>query len=398
MEKHYEAFRRRLAHTQTDFVRSIMDSAPWDARLLGIRGPRGIGKTTLLLQHIKLKRADCLDQTLYVSLDSVWFRPGMLAELVAFFTARGGRYLYLDEVHKYPNWAQELKNAYDEYPELQVVFTGSSALEILNSRADLSRRALVIEMQGFSFREFLNIELGRNLPPVSLEDVLTHHLEISAELIQRVKPLAHFDRYVNSGYYPFYRESEAWYPQRLTEVVNMILEVELPQLRGTEIGHVAKLRTLLGILGDSAPFTPNVSTLAQKAGIGRNFMLNHLHYLNDVGLTRNVFRAGQGISLLQKPQKILLDNPNLFGILASNQPDRGSIRETFFANQVGFKYDLSYPEVGDFAVENHLLFEVGGRSKTLKQIQKIPHSYIAADGIEMGLDRKIPLWLFGFLY
>jgi predicted AAA+ superfamily ATPase len=391
-------YRGLLRYVQVDFVRSAMDTMPWNVRLLGIRGPRGVGKTTLMLQHIKLFRSNQLAETLYVSLDSIWFQPGKLATLIDEFVAHGGRYLYLDEVHKYPNWAQEVKNAYDAHLELHIVFTGSSALEILNSRADLSRRAVVIDIQGFSFREFLNVELRINLPTFGLDDLIQGHTEVAASLLSEVKPLAHFGRYMKSGYYPFYREDQNWYAHRVSEVVGLILDVELPQLRAVEIAHIPKLRTLLGILAESVPFTPNITSISNKTDITRGTLVTYFHYLEDVGLTRNLFKEGRGVSLLQKPQKVFLDNPNLMHVLAPSSFNMGSLRETFFCNQVGFVHELTYPNVGDFTVDNRYVFEVGGRSKTIKQIQNLEHGFVVADSIELGVGRKIPLWLFGFLY
>ena len=398
MENLVVKFRGLLRHVQVDFVRSAMATMPWNVRLLGIRGPRGVGKTTLMLQHIKLFRAHQLAETLYVSLDSIWFRPGKLGTLIDDFVARGGRYLYLDEVHKYPNWAQEVKNAYDEHLELQIVFTGSSALEILNSRADLSRRAVVIDIQGFSFREFLNVELGMTLPAIGLDDLIERHTEVAASLLSEVKPLAHFNRYLESGYYPFYREDLDWYEHRVSEVVGLILDVELPQLRAVETAHIPKLRTLLSILAESVPFTPNVTSISAKTEINRSTLVGYFHFLEDVGLTRNLYKEGRGVSLLQKPQKVFLDNPNLMHVLAPMSLNVGSLRETFFCNQVGFVHDVTYPNVGDFAVDNRYVFEVGGRSKSIKQIQNLENGYVVADSMELGVGKKIPLWLFGFLY
>lgn len=398
MENLIAKFRGLLRHVRVDFVRSAMDTMPWNVRLLGIRGPRGVGKTTLMLQHIKMFRADQLAETLYVSLDSIWFQPGKLSTLIDDFVARGGKYLYLDEVHKYPNWAQEVKNAYDEHLELRIVFTGSSALEILNSRADLSRRAVVLDIQGFSFREYLNVELGLTLTAVGLDELIQRHTEIAASLLNEVKPLAHFERYMKTGYYPFYREDPDWYEHRVSEVVGLILDVELPQLRAVETAHIPKLRTLLSILAESVPFTPNMTTISAKTEINRSTLVSYFHYLEDVGLTRNLYKEGRGVSLLQKPQKVFLDNTNLMHVLAPLSLNVGSLRETFFCNQVGFMHDVTYPTVGDFAVDNRYVFEVGGRSKSIKQIQSLEHGYVVADSIELGVGKKIPLWLFGFLY
>ena len=337
-------------------------------------------------------------QTLYVSLDSFWFSSHSLSELIEGFYKQGGKFLFLDEVHKYPNWAQELKNAYDDYPDLKVVFTGSSALEILNARADLSRRAVVYEMQGFSFREFLGIETKIDFSILSLNEILEKHVEITQEIGQKIKPFQYFSKYLEFGYYPFYREDKELYEIKLTEVVNMILEIELPLLRGIESGYVFKLKELLSVISASVPFTPNISKLREKLTINRSTILSYLHYFQEVRLTNNLFKEANGISKLQKPQKIYLENTNLMQILSANNVNIGNVRETFFANQVGFRHNLLYTEKGDFLVDEKYTFEIGGKGKTKHQIEGIENAFIAADEIEFGFNQKIPLWLFGFLY
>ena len=394
----YSRFLRKLSNVSLDFTRSAMDEIPWRAQLVGIKGARGVGKTTLLLQYIKLHLSDQMAQTLYVSLDSFWFSSRSLSELIEDFYKQGGKFLFLDEVHKYPNWAQELKNAYDDYPDLKVVFTGSSALEILNARADLSRRAVVYEMQGFSFREFLGIETKINFSILSLNEILEKHVEITQEIGQKIKPFQYFSKYLEFGYYPFYREDKELYEIKLTEVVNMILEIELPLLRGIESGYVFKLKELLSVISASVPFTPNISKLREKLTINRSTILSYLHYFQEVRLTNNLFKEANGISKLQKPQKIYLENTNLMQILSANNVNIGNVRETFFANQVGFRHNLLYTEKGDFLVDEKYTFEIGGKGKTKHQIEGIENAFIAADEIEFGFNQKIPLWLFGFLY
>ena len=394
----YSRFLRKLSNVSLDFTRSAMDEIPWRAQLVGIKGARGVGKTTLLLQYIKLHLSDQMAQTLYVSLDSFWFSSRSLSELIEDFYKQGGKFLFLDEVHKYPNWAQELKNAYDDYPDLKVVFTGSSALEILNARADLSRRAVVYEMQGFSFREFLGIETKINFSILSLNEILEKHVEITQEIGQKIKPFQYFSKYLEFGYYPFYREDKELYEIKLTEVVNMILEIELPLLRGIESGYVFKLKELLSVISASVPFTPNISKLGEKLTINRSTILSYLHYFQEVRLTNNLFKEANGISKLQKPQKIYLENTTLMQILSPSNVNIGNVRETFFANQVGFRHNLLYTEKGDFLVDEKYTFEIGGKGKTKHQIEGIENAFIAADEIEFGFNQKIPLWLFGFLY
>lgn len=398
MEVLHEKFIQRLRYIPMGFIRSMMDKVNWNARLIGIKGARGIGKTTLLFQYIQLNLANELEHTLYASLDSFWFTTNSLSDLIATFEKRGGKYLFLDEVHKYPNWAQELKNAYDEYPQLKIVFTGSSALEILNARADLSRRAVVYEMQGFSFREYLCVETGRSFDSYSLQELLTNHLPIAQQITTHIKPLQYFDSYLKFGYYPFYREQPELYDHKLSEVIHMILEIELPQLRGIENAYIIKLKQLLVAIATSVPFIPNVSKLSEKIQINRTTLLAYLHYLDEIRLTNNLFRETKGISKLQKPLKIYLENTNLIYNLAPKNANEGNLRETFFRNQVGFVNSIQYTEKGDFLIDEMYTVEIGGKSKTHKQLKEISNSFVVADAIEIGYQNKIPLWLFGFLY
>lgn len=391
-------FYKKLGATSTDFVRDTMNKVNWSARLIGIKGARGTGKTTLLLQYIKLHLANQLDQTLYVSLDAIWFNTNSFIDLVDDFSKRGGKYLFIDEVHKLPGWAQALKNIYDDYPELYVVFTGSSLLEILNARADLSRRAVVYEMQGFSFREYLRMETGLSFDILSLEQILSAHLQEAQKVNQQIKPFQYFENYLKKGYYPFYQEQPDLYEIRLGEVINLILEIELPQLRGVELAYVTKVKQLLVIIAESVPFMPNVSKLSEKININRATLLSYLHYLAEIGLTRNLFREAYGISRLQKPTKIYLENTNLIYLLAQQNAIIGNIRETFFINQLSYDHKVTYTEKTDFKVNDTYFFEIGGKNKTNQQIAGLENAYVVADNIEYGFQNQIPLWLFGFLY
>lgn len=398
MESLFEKFQQKLLYTPLDFVRSAMQEIDWNARLIGIKGARGIGKTTLLLQYIKLHLSDLKIETLYVSLDSIWFNTHSLVELASDFEKKGGKYLFLDEVHRYEGWAQELKNIYDDYPHLKIVFTGSSLLEILNARADLSRRAVVYTMQGFSFREYLSVETGLAFDRLTLDQILTNHVNETGKIIQKIKPLQHFELYLKQGYYPFYREQPGLYEIRLGEVINMMLEIELPLLRAVELAYIKKVKQLLVIIAESVPFIPNVSKLSEKIGINRATLLAYLYYLDEIGLTRNLFKESYGISRLQKPSKIYLENTNLIYAFARENANAGNIRETFFANQVGFQHEINYTELGDFLVDNTYNFEIGGKHKSAKQLKASKEGYIITDGIEFGHNNKIPLWLFGFMY
>jgi predicted AAA+ superfamily ATPase len=401
MDTLIELSRQRIAATPLDFIRSINKKIPWKSRLIGIRGARGTGKTTLLLQRIKAAFADEPGRALYTNLDNMWFSRHGLLELAADFVKRGGTHLFLDEVHKYPEWPRVIKNLYDDYPGLSIVFTGSSLLGILDSRADLSRRAVAYTMQGLSFREYLNLGSGIAFPSYTLEEILRNHEKLSAQICEKIKPFQYFSSYLESGYYPYFMEGLDTYPLRLEETVAMILELELPLLRQVQTAYVPKLKQLLSIISESAPFIPNISKLGERIGINRQTLLSYLHYMEEARLTRNLYRHGRGISMLQKPDKLFLENTNLMYLFKSGLWDKGNVRETFLANQLGCEYSITFPETGDLLAEGKYLIEAGGKRKTMRQLIRTPEifdAYIAADDIEYGHDNKIPLWLFGFLY
>lgn len=398
MEELFEKSIKRIAQTDVSFVRSIKERINWNARLIGVKGSRGVGKTTLLLQYIKLELQHVVGQVLFVSLDNIWFSENKLVTLVDDFVKRGGRYLFLDEVHKYPNWSVELKNIYDDNPELNIVFTGSSLLEILNSRADLSRRAVIYQMQGLSFREYLNIELKADLPAFSLSDILNNHLQLSQQIVSKLRPLQYFRQYLEHGYYPFYQEVKELYFLRLEEVINLIMEIELPLLRNVNPAYVNRLKQLLYIVSESAPFVPNVSKISERIGINRETLLGYIYYLNEANILFSAYQDAKGITQLQKPDKIFLENTNLMYAFKSKEVNIGNIRETFFANQLRNSSQVELSPYSDFLVDSRYTFEVGGQSKKKKQIENLENAYIVSDDIEFGFGNKIPLWLFGFLY
>ncbi|MCB0482362.1 MAG: AAA family ATPase [Flavobacteriales bacterium] len=383
--------------TDVRMVRYIYHDLPWNDRLIAIKGTRGIGKTTLLLQRIK-KEFGNSNKALYITLDDLWFTRNTLSDLAEAFVADGGTHLFIDEVHKYPNWSIEIKNLYDFYPELSIVFTGSSLLEILNSRSDLSRRALAYEMQGLSLREYINITLKKKYEPIALDDILTNGEEISRSISSEIKPLKYFGEFLVQGYFPFAGEDEMIYQRRLKEIINMTIEMELPLLRGTGISIISKMRKLLFIISESAPFTPNVSALSQKTEIARKTLLEYLHYLDEARVINTLYKEANGVSILQKPDKIFLENTNYIFALAYNPPNIGSLRETFFLNQIKARNEVTYPCTGDFLLNRKILIEVGGKNKTFDQIADVPNSYLALDNIEYAIGKKIPLWLFGFNY
>jgi len=278
------------------------------------------------------------------------------------------------------------------------VFSGSSLLEILNARADLSRRAVVYNMQGLSFREYLTLHTEHDFEKITLEDILTRHIEIASVIQEKIKPLPYFADYLKQGYFPFHMEQPDLYHIKLREVVNLVLEIELPLLRNINIAYIQKLKQLLFIISQSVPFTPNIVKLSERMGIDRKTLLSYFHYLDETQLIINLFKESGGISSLQKPQKVWLDNTNLMYALANENLNIGNARETFFANQLRYLHQINLSEKGDFRVNNQYTFEIGGKGKDNKQIQSLKDSYIAADQIEIGYGNKIPLWLFGMMY
>lgn len=399
MEELFERYLQKIQYVETDFVRGLMDEINWNARLIGIKGARGVGKTTLMMQYIKLhlKKEDP-HAILYASLDHIWFSNHTLVGVADSFVKRGGKILFLDEVHKYRRWTQEIKNIYDDFPQLKVVFTGSSLLEILNAHADLSRRAIIYHMQGLSYREYLGMNHGIDFDKIALPDILENHLSLAKKINEKIKPLRYFKNYLEHGYYPYYKELPELYFVRLQEVINMMLEIELPLLRAVDLAYVIKIKQLLLIISESAPFVPNVSKLSDKILINRATLLTYLFYLDEIGLTKNLFKTAGGMSKLQKPSKIFLENTNLMYSLSPANTNKGNVRETFFANQLNYRHTINYSEEGDFLVDGKIVFEIGGKGKNESQVKELRNAYVAADDIEYGHKNTIPLWLFGFLY
>ena len=398
MEKLIETFRKKMTAPLPTFERELERKINWNARLISIRGSRGTGKTTLFLQHIKKTFTNNLNKVLYVSLDNIYFSNNTLVELAEKFVSHGGTHLFLDEVHKYENWSKEIKNLYDDFPELHIAFTGSSLLEILNGRADLSRRTLVYELTGLSFREYLSLIKSQDFPIFTLEEILKNNEQISAEIASKIKPFEFFDDYLSFGYYPYFLEGKDDYFNRLNETLNMILEVELPMLRGLEIAYIPRIKKLLAVIGESAPFIPNITQLAAKIGISRQTLLIYLKYLEDAKLINQLYKKSRGLSVLEKPEKILMENTNLTELFNGKNANTGSRRETFVLNQLLHSHKVDFSEESDFFVDSKYTFEVGGKNKKRKQIQSVPDSYIIADDIEFGTDRRIPIWLLGFMF
>ncbi|MEX0724336.1 MAG: AAA family ATPase [Gracilimonas sp.] len=387
-----------IRQVSDDFFRFLFHEINWNQRMLAIKGPRGAGKTTLMLQYIKYGARPNNEDALYISADHHWFYTHTIYETAEQFYLNGGRRLFIDEVHKYEGWSRELKNLYDGFPDLKIVFSASSALDIYRGEADLSRRVITYNLPGLSFREYLELTQHLNLEKISLEDVLNDHQRIATEISGNIQPLPLFKKYLKHGYLPIIVESgEDEIPMRLSQIINAIVESDLAYIEGFDAGTARKIKKLLGVIAESVPFKPNISSLARKMEASRDSIYLWLKYLDEAQLLNTLHQKGRGISTLQKPDKIYLENTNLAYALKQN-PDIGSIREAFVLNQLqNAGFEVALPEKGDFWVEDTVL-EVGGKNKTNEQVKDLQNYRIAVDDIEVGFGKKIPLWLFGFLY
>lgn len=389
-------YHRKLAATDLRFKRYLHDRIDWDVRLIGIKGARGVGKTTMLLQHIK-ESFDKIDDALYVSLDNLWFNTHKLEELVEFLYTHGVMHIYLDEVHRYKDWAVLLKNFYDSYPDLNIVYTGSAMLAIDNSKADLSRRQSLYTLNGLSFREYLAYEGVAAIPTIGLEEMLAGHVEYAVDVISGIKILKYFDKYLREGYYPYYKEARNDYLMRVGEVARLVIDNDIPSVEDITYFTAQKIKTLLMVIAGNVPLKPNISKLSSQLESTRDQTLKMLYLLDRADLLLLLTEQLKNYKHLVSPKKIYLNNANLMYAL-SGKISEGTVRETFFANQVGAVADLTMPKQGDFLADGKYLFEVGGSSKTFDQIAGIPESYLAVDGIETGSGNRIPLWMFGCMY
>ncbi|HRA72801.1 MAG TPA: AAA family ATPase [Flavobacterium sp.] len=396
MQKLVSQFYEKYAQVQIQQVRDFMHTIDWDNRFIGIKGSRGVGKTTLLLQYIRLN-FEPNKTVLYVSLDHLYFLENTLYDLVSDFYKKGGLFIAIDEVHKYPNWAIEIKNIYDDMPHLRLVFTGSSLLHIQQAKADLSRRVVVYSMPGLSFREFIQFETQIELESYPLAAIIDNPTAISIAITQKVKPLHYFEDYLDYGYYPFYIENKKSFHQKLSEMILTVLEVDIPQYASIPVSNSVLLKKLLAVISHSVPFKPNMNAISERTGISLNTMKNYLKLLNDAQLLQLLYVEDKGINSLGKPEKIFLNNPNLMYNLG-NDTDKGNVRETFFLNQVQHQYAVFASKTVDFKVDGRYEFELGGRNKKQKQIKELPNAFLVKDDIEIGTEQNIPLWLFGFLY
>lgn len=379
-----------IERIDTDFQRYMFERINWNSRMLGLVGPRGVGKTMMLLQYAKLHLKS--NETLYVSADSLHFANNNLVDLAQQMSLNGMRHLLIDEIHKCSNWSSQLKHIYDFYPDLQVIFTGSSVLDILDGQADLSRRAPIYFMQGLSFREYLYLFHKITTPVISIEDIINH--KVSIEGVDH--PYPYFQDYLRRGYYPFGRDED--FSIRLNQVVNLTMQIDIPRYANMSVALGVKLERLLVIIAQSVPFKPSLPKLAELTGAGRNNMADYLLYLEKAGMIAQLRTEKGGIRSLGKVDKIYLDNTNLAYLLGGNATDTGNIRETFFFNQLRVGHEITMHPKADFTLDDRLVFEVGGRGKQQHQISNTAEAYIVKDDIEKGYMNVLPLWTFGLMY
>ena len=395
-----ETSRRLIDEVSLDFRRYLCPQIEWNDRLICIKGPKGCGKTTLILQHIKETFGADGDKAVYLALDHIWFASHDVLEAVEWLYTHGCTHLFLDEVHHAGHWARLVKTICDSYPKLNLVFSGSSVLQLTAGQADLSRRQAVYNLAGLSFREFLKFEAGIDYPPVTMEDLLARHRALALEISRGRKILPLFDDYLRHGYYPFGKEAKSQFGQRLAAVVGTVLDVDFPKVVDVSASTVRKTKKMLMILAASCPQTPNMSELYAELETDRNAGVKMFDVLEKAELVASAALEGKHAKLkrLGVAEKLFLGDTNLMYALVAS-PDIGAIRETFFANQMrvsGLSYSI--PQKGDFKVSGRWLFEIGGKGKGFSQIRDISDSYVVNDDVEVGLGSKIPLWLFGFLY
>lgn len=385
----YQKFETLLQHTPTEFKRYLYDRISWDSRMIGIIGPRGVGKTTMILQYIKEK----LDskKALYVSADDLYFSENRLFDLAENFSKNAGQYLFIDEIHKYADWSRELKNIYDSLPTLKVVFTGSSVLDILKGSSDLSRRALIYKLQGLSFREYLKLFHNHDTEVYSLRQIVNNEVKLT----NIAHPLPLFNDYIKRGYYPFGVENEM--SMRLGQIIVQTLETDIPQYANLNVGTSRKLKRLLSIIAESVPFKPNFSKIAEIISVSRNSLDDYFSYMEKAGLIGQLRDETGGIRGLGKVDKVYLDNTNIIFNLVGDKLNVGNIRETFFFNQMRVENDVISSKNSDFVIDDYT-FEVGGKNKQQKQLEKDGKSFIVKDDIEFGYLNVIPLWAFGLNY
>ena len=396
MDELIEISNNLIEEISDSYTRYLYDKINWNNRLIGVKGARGTGKTTLILQKLKFLQKEKVN-VLYLSMDDLYFTTNTLTDAAKTFYQQGGKVLALDEVHKYPLWSREVKNLYDRYKDLHIIFTGSSILDITKQEADLSRRVLMYELRGLSYREFLRIEYSEDLPVINLHDITNKSRDIKKMFPDEFKPYKDFGRDLQYGYYPFFKEDERDYYQRLKQLTRIIVEYDMAEIKNFDIRQAKKLLQLLYMIAQQVPFKPNLTSLSDKTNIHRNSISNYLYFLEEARLIALLRSNSYSVATLQKPEKIFLENTNLLYALSEQEPNPGSVRETFFYNQVSSVDTVNYSPKGDFLV-NKNIFEVGSKDKNAKQIFGLKNAFLVKDGIEYPAGNSLPLWLFGFLY
>lgn len=384
----------------TSFKRYLFNQINWQSRMFAITGARGTGKTTLLLQYYKEKYSSP-EECLYISADNIKVISFGLFNIANSFFKLGGTRLIIDEIHKYQNWSQELKNIYDSFPKAKIAVSGSSTSAIVKGKSDLSRRIVLYNLKGLSFREFLSLETKISYETLSLENILKDHVKLASSIIQPIKVLQHFKNYLKSGYYPFFMEGKEDYENKFNNVIDKVLYEDIPTSFGIKNTSVPILKKIIYLIATSQPFTPNIERMSSQLGVSREYIYNFIEYLEKVGLFSLIFSNTAGFKLVRKAQKIYLENPNLFYTFLGKEglrAEEGAIREAFFVNQLRSSHTVLAEEKADFIVDGKYVFEIGGKNKDRRQIAGNPNSFIVSDGIEIGSGNKIPLWLMGFLY
>jgi predicted AAA+ superfamily ATPase len=395
LDKLFEKSQQILKLQNYKYKRYFYHTINFNDKMLGILGSRGVGKTTVIIQYLNsLDLAS--NKKLYFSADSIITSSNSLYDIADEFCKSGGEILAIDEIHKYKNFEKELKEIYD-FLDLKVIFSGSSALQLEHKKADLSRRAVLYRVKGLSFREFLELKLDMKFKSHSLEDILKNHTDIASEINSKIKPFEHFKEYLKYGYFPYYFENNETYGIKLEETINTVIESDLPIIFNIEPQSIQKLKQLVNLICSSKPYELNITSLSKKIGINRNTLYQYIYYLNMGNIFASLRAKTKGDNIFSKPQKLYLNNPNLsFSYCQSNEV--GTIREQFFLNMLSQKHNISYPNKGDFLVDNKYTFEIGGKNKSFEQIKDLDNSFIVKDNVEVGFKNSLPLWLFGFLY
>jgi len=384
----------KIKNVTTHFKRYLFSKINTKNKLIAILGARGVGKTTLLLQLAKQQHL----KVMYIALDDLFFTRNTLYELAEEFQQYGGKLLLLDEVHKYPNWSREIKLIYDDFPDLKVIFTSSSILDIYRGESDLSRRAVSYNLSALSFREYLLFYEKIALPVLELNEILTNHSALSLGLLKKIKPIPYFKEFLKVGAYPYYKKHKIDYYQQIKNTVNLILDVDLQAVLPIDYNNVAKFKRLLYVIATNVPFVPNIAKLSKQININRNTLVQALQLLEKAELIHALYKESNSVSVLNKPNKIWLRNTNLSYAISSEEVNSGNIRETFFIQHLNTFHKLALPAKGDFIIDETYTFEIGGKNKSQKQIQGISNSYVVKDNIETGALNTIPLWLFGLMY